>query len=522
MKKSNNSISDLLLIFLIGVPLVIYNKNFLYENLNILENLHLFFILTSIAVIFIVIKLISVYKYLDSLFDTFSKFSSEKSNKKDLVKEEVKEGHFETFYTNGNLKFIGNYFRGKLDGATKDFFDNGQIKETGNFKEGKKDGVFILFDESGIKKERLIFDRGILCEKRLFTNKPLDGIRNFYDWDGRLLGSISCENEIQGTFDIYYENGQLKVKGTYNNGTRNKDLFYESGFLLFKESISKSTWLSYYENGQIKAKGIFVAMIDIDDENLSSENLFGDTYFENLRKIGIWEYYHENGNLKSNINYDESNFVSFYEDGCLEIRGKYENSRKVDFWEYFDEYENIQSKGNYNSDSKEGYWEYYHEDGNLQSKGKYDNDWKVGYWEDYYENEQLESKGNYDIDVQVGYWEYYHENGQLQSKGDFCEEPINGDSTQIGYWEYYHENGQLKAKGNYYEDPMDGGSSHTGYWEYYHENGQLQSTGNYENGVKIGFWENYHESGKKINTFGKFFYRIKTLFIFTKKKNNDN
>ena len=45
-------------------------------------------------------------------------------------------------------------------------------------------------------------------------------------------------------------------------------------------------------------------MIDIDDENLSSENLFGDTYFENLLKIGIWEYYHENGNLKSNINYD--------------------------------------------------------------------------------------------------------------------------------------------------------------------------------------------------------------------------
>jgi antitoxin component YwqK of YwqJK toxin-antitoxin module len=491
MKKGSTIISELILVLVLVLLLMEQNKSYLNDNLKFLENQSIYLILISVSVIFLIIKLISIYKYLNSLFDTFSKFSSEESNNKDLIKEEVKEGHYEEFYTNRNPKFYGFYYKGKLSGDTKEFFENGQIKETGHFKEGKKDGVFISFNESGIKKEKLIFDRGVLCEKRIFTNKPFDGIRNFYDWGGRILGSISCENEFQGVFESYYENGQIKVKATYNNGTRNKHLFYESQSTLFKESISKGTWLSYFENGQLKAKGIFVDMIDIDNENFSSETLFDDSYLENLRKIGIWEYYHENGNLKSNINYDESNFVSFFDDGFLETRGKYKNSKKVDFWEHFHENENLQSKGNYEDDRAEGYWEHFHE------------------------NENLQSKGNYQSHMQDGYWEYYHENGQLQSKGNFDY------NTQVGYWEYYYENGQLKSKGNYVEDTIYDESSKIGCWEYYHENGQLESKGNYENDIKFGYWEYYNENGKSINFFGKFLFKIKMLFNTGRKEDQN-
>ena len=129
-----------------------------------------------------------------------------------------------------------------------------------------------------------------------------------------LLSLISCSSETDsvverdglyykkfsdtpftGKFIKYRENGELDLKGNYQNGKK------------------EGEWVSCHENGQLWGKG----------------------RFKNGELEGAWIGYHENGQLWNKGSYkdgeEEGEWVSYNEDGTVdeEWTGTFKNGKKI-------------------------------------------------------------------------------------------------------------------------------------------------------------------------------------------------
>ena len=65
------------------------------------------------------------------------------------IRNEKREGLWETFRQNGQLEGRGDYKKGERHGLYEYYYENGQVWEKSNFKNGQKDGISKLFDEQG-------------------------------------------------------------------------------------------------------------------------------------------------------------------------------------------------------------------------------------------------------------------------------------------------------------------------------------------------------------------------------------
>jgi antitoxin component YwqK of YwqJK toxin-antitoxin module len=72
-----------------------------------------------------------------------------------------------------------------------------------------------------------------------------------------------------------------------------------------------------------------------------------------------------------------------------------DNNQKMGYWEVYWDNDNLRSKGNYVKGKEEGYWEFYYSNGNFEMKGNYLNGLRDGYWEKYYRNGNLMRKRDY-------------------------------------------------------------------------------------------------------------------------------
>lgn len=116
--------------------------------------------------------------------------------------------------------------------------------------------------------------------------------------------------DVNGYTTVYYDNGNIKKEGNYNNG------------------VPSGNWKYYYRDGHIKKEGNF-------NEGEVSGN---------------WKFWHPNGLLGA-----EGNFA-----GSCRPSG------------YFKTYHFngvIRSEGNYVSGSPSGYWKFYNDSGELVFEG---------------------------------------------------------------------------------------------------------------------------------------------------------
>ena len=117
--------------------------------------------------------------------------------------------------------------------------------------------------------------------------------------------------------------------------------------------------------------------------------------FKNGKKDGPWEYYLDNGQLRS---------VGSFKDG-----------KEEGVWKLYGNGQ-LQEKGNFKEGKKDGPWEYYFENGQLDMVGSFKDGKEEGLWKSYFENEQLYSEGHYKNGKGVGPWKWYFENGELRGK----------------------------------------------------------------------------------------------------------
>ena len=122
-----------------------------------------------------------------------------------------KDKHIE-YYPNGQKKKEGTYTDGKMDGLWIDWYENGQKYHERTFIDGYVEGLDIRYHKNGHYNRVITTKRG-----------QTDGLDTFYYENGQK----KTEEEMipytinDGYVKVWFEDGQKKLEGTYNNGERN-------------------------------------------------------------------------------------------------------------------------------------------------------------------------------------------------------------------------------------------------------------------------------------------------------------
>ncbi|MBT6768730.1 MAG: toxin-antitoxin system YwqK family antitoxin [Opitutales bacterium] len=86
-----------------------------------------------------------------------------------------KDGPYETYYENGQLKSKGSHKDGEQDGLWEWYNENGQIELKGSFKDGKREGPWEFYHGNGS-----------ISIKGSYKDGERDGLFEFYDKEGKL------------------------------------------------------------------------------------------------------------------------------------------------------------------------------------------------------------------------------------------------------------------------------------------------------------------------------------------------
>lgn len=131
-------------------------------------------------------------------------------------------------YPNGQLKNEITYENGKKNGASKTRFEtDGRLETEGTFKDGKENGIFKAYYASGkLQSEETFVDgkKNGLCKTYYETNGPLKNVAAFAN---SKIGQPESEatykdDNLDGVFKLWDENGKLQSEVTYKDGERIK------------------------------------------------------------------------------------------------------------------------------------------------------------------------------------------------------------------------------------------------------------------------------------------------------------
>ena len=313
-------------------------------------------------------------------------------NRKD--KNNLKQGPWYFFYTNGNIRIEGVYRDNKKHGYFKEFTENGDF-----LKISKYENDVLLPDAEEIQKldiQNEYYPDGKIKISAMFRNGVPEGIRREYNPDGKIEKSYLYRNGIltgegivkedgnrEGHWKEYYADGKLKAEGNYENGKQ------------------AGEWKFYFENGKIEQAGKF--------------NKPG-------KPEGIWKWYFESGSLSR-----EENYRNGLRDGMLSE---------------YDETGKLLEEGEYVNGLEEGPW--FEIMGDNFTRGAYRDGQRSGSWSVYYllidgqkTDSVLSFKGNFIEDYPNGKHVYYWDNGKIKEEGLF----IMG--KREGEWILYNYDGTL-------------------------------------------------------------------------------
>jgi antitoxin component YwqK of YwqJK toxin-antitoxin module len=79
-------------------------------------------------------------------------------------------------------------------------------------------------------------------------------------------------------------------------------------------------------------------------------------------------------------------FLLYFEDGVLQIKGKIDSNKNVGKWEYFYPDGSLESEGYFVDDQAEGRWVWFYPDGQLKEEGSYHKGKRIGWWKQFGEN----------------------------------------------------------------------------------------------------------------------------------------
>ena len=285
--------------------------------------------------------------------------------------------------------------------------------------------------------------------------------------------STSSLKRVDGVYQEWQTPMQIEEQTSYKNNKKHglsRIWHWESGKLISQENyndgVKVGLWQRWYENGQLREKGTYQnrpEKIDDDilddlvskqevDKKCSNDNAF-DEYLcrdeHNGVKEGLWQSWFENGEIEKSGEYKDGkkngtwqeNYQSHRVAACAVDATKRgakltpivcsagdDNDKEMD---------TTYSEGSYVNDLKDGLWVRMNE----PEKTKNETQYRAGEWlgsKTWFESGQLESHVQPDGltgDYRVTTW---FENGQMKSDGVYKSK----SDQKIGVWRYWDEAGK--------------------------------------------------------------------------------
>jgi uncharacterized protein len=393
------------------------------------------------------------------------------------------------YYQNGQIKEVGNYSQGLLQGENLGYYENGRPKYVANFLNDKLDGEYLYFNE-----------RGAMMQKKNFKAGELEGLFQSFFAVGEELLEFHVPykaDKIEDKLIEYYANGEIYEEGIYRDGELNgSEKSYNFNRSLFSEIKYENgqpvgEYKTYYSNQNIKESGQYLDGVFhgpfktyFFDGTLASELNYNKGELH-----GLYRFYDKDGKLYHDYEYKKGKIVaySFY-NKAGEVIDKGSKKGGEFFYRGYTPLGILNVEGLYDiSGGKTGRWKFYTSNGVLEAEGDFLNDMNSGEYREYFLNGEVNAISNYDNGVLSGYFVKYHPNGNMQSQGWFQ------DDQRVGEWRDYYINGELLSI-NYYHK----GDYH-GEQEYYGVSGNLshKTTYKFGNAMKDAF---YDKSGKVFET----------------------
>ena len=148
-----------------------------------------------------------------------------------------------TNYPNGNLMEQYEVSKeGKMNGEYKSYYETGKLREDATMKEGDYIGKRVLYFENGdVDTEENYVSPGILDGEykiyykeggihivKNYKDNVLTGLLTAYYPNGKVKEEVTMsDNEENGPFTEYFENGIVQWKGTYLYGDNEFGLLEE-------------------------------------------------------------------------------------------------------------------------------------------------------------------------------------------------------------------------------------------------------------------------------------------------------
>lgn len=190
------------------------------------------------------------------------------------MKDGVEHGKRENYWSDGRLKDVSYWDKGKQIGEAIVYHQNGNIEEKNFVKKGEIHGLLEQFYPSGVPKFIGTYWYGVLKDtaKAYYENGFLKNLKI------RSLDTI--RKTTIGKEYRYYPNGKIKAKSDTKNGLPDgiKISFYENGKMKGWAEVAQNKFsgkvITYHESGKKKIEGKVKNNILID--NIKYFNKKGD------------------------------------------------------------------------------------------------------------------------------------------------------------------------------------------------------------------------------------------------------
>jgi uncharacterized protein len=167
--------------------------------------------------------------------------------------EGVRQGAWKEYYNTGELKGEGTYVNGQRIGDWKYYHQNGKIEQIGKFlKNEKPDGPWKWY-----------FENGNLLREETFENGMEIGTMIEYNDTGVVVAKGDFVDGLEeGPW--FYHYGDFTEEGSYKEGKRFGEWkgYYLEGNLLYSCSYTDDNYdgkyTTYWDNGNIKETGLYI------------------------------------------------------------------------------------------------------------------------------------------------------------------------------------------------------------------------------------------------------------------------
>lgn len=204
-----------------------------------------------------------------------------------------------------------------------------------------------------------------------------------------------------GPFKDYYDSGELKVEGQYNNKKR------------------VGAWKSYHKNGQISR------IYSYKKGKRSKEQI---SYFKTgivsykTEKVGedyIHSGFYKSGNLKFKRQLESGYYIGYFESGAIKVETNYLKGELVGLWKKYYENGEVEWLVNYKEGYRDGAYKHFYDNGDLKLEGHTSKDKVDGEEKRYLLGNVLEWKGKYTMGSLNKTWTKFNADGEKVEKVKF-------------------------------------------------------------------------------------------------------